>query len=76
MVAPRLNDPLTADELRERLDYIPSTGAFWWKERAGNVWWNTVHSPGRLPDGTAARDTPTSTSTSSLIALIDWHGCG
>jgi hypothetical protein len=27
MVAPRLNDPLTADELRERLDYIPSTGA-------------------------------------------------
>ena len=44
MVAPRLNDPLTADELRERLDYTPSTGAFWWKERPGNVWWNTVHA--------------------------------
>jgi len=42
MVAPRLNDPLTADELRERLDYIPSTGAFWWKERPGNTWWNAA----------------------------------
>ena len=42
MVAPRLNDPLTADELRERLDYIPLTGAFFWKERPGNAWWNAT----------------------------------
>ena len=44
MVAPRLNDPLTAGEVRQRLDYIPSTGAFWWKERPGNAWWNATHA--------------------------------
>jgi hypothetical protein len=44
MVAIRLDDPLTADELRNLLDYIPSTGGFWWKERPGNTWWNATHA--------------------------------
>jgi hypothetical protein len=35
MVAPRLDDPLTADELRAALDYDPATGIFTWKWRTG-----------------------------------------
>jgi hypothetical protein len=33
MVAPRLDDPLTADQLRTLLDYDPATGIFIWKWR-------------------------------------------
>lgn len=29
----RLDDPLTADQLRAQLDYIPSSGAFIWRRR-------------------------------------------
>ena len=33
MVAPRLNDPLTADQLRTLLDYSPELGVFVWRKR-------------------------------------------
>jgi hypothetical protein len=46
MVASRLDDPLTADELRQRLDYDPKSGLFWWKERPGNNWWNSTFAGG------------------------------
>jgi hypothetical protein len=33
MVAPRLDDPLTAEQLRAVLDYNPATGIFTWHDR-------------------------------------------
>ena len=33
MAKARLDDPLTAEQLRASLDYIPSTGAFIWRRR-------------------------------------------
>ena len=33
MVAPRLNDPLTANQLRAVLDYSPHLGVFLWRKR-------------------------------------------
>jgi HNH endonuclease len=33
MVKPRLDDPLTADQLRAVLTYYPKTGLFFWKSR-------------------------------------------
>ena len=35
MAKPRLDDPLTAEQLRAVLDYIPATGMFWWRDRPG-----------------------------------------
>lgn len=40
MAKPRLDDPLTAEQLRAKLDYIPITGVFFWRHRqfAGRSW--------------------------------------
>ena len=42
MARSRVDDPLTADELRQRLHYDPKLGLFWWKERPGHNWWNAT----------------------------------
>ena len=45
MVAPRLDDPLTADQLRAALRYLPATGFFVWNsndERPKD--WNTKYT--------------------------------
>jgi len=56
MAKSRLDDPLTAAQLRARLDYIPSTGAFIWRyQPTARKEWNsryagtragTLHSEG------------------------------
>lgn len=45
MVKPRLDDPLTAEQLRAVLDYIPATGMFWWRHRPeARKEWNTRYA--------------------------------
>jgi hypothetical protein len=45
MVAPRLNDPLTAKQLRAKLDYDLETGRFTWKWRPlATHGWNTRYA--------------------------------
>jgi hypothetical protein len=45
MAKPRLDDPLTAEQLRALLTYIPSTGAFVWKPNPLRPKeWNTKYS--------------------------------
>lgn len=45
MVKPRLDDPLTAEQLRAVLDYIPSTGMFFWRHRPeARKEWNTKYA--------------------------------
>ena len=45
MAAIRINDPLTAEQLRARLDYDPETGIFVWRHRADfPKEWNTRYA--------------------------------
>lgn len=45
MVKPRLDDPLTAEKLRDLLDYIPAIGVFLWRHRQwANKDWNTRYA--------------------------------
>ena len=48
MAKPRLDDPLTADQLRTLLDYVPKSGVFVWRARAAltryDRTWNTRYA--------------------------------
>jgi hypothetical protein len=48
MVKPRLDDPLTADQLRAVLDYDPATGVFTWKWRENFPEWLNIRRAGKV----------------------------
>ena len=81
MAKPRLDDPLTADQLLAALDYEPATGDFIWRPKAVR----SQHATRRGTRGMPARSpapprfnavTSKSCSSVACISLTDWHSCG